>query len=345
MREAPTTSRNAALTLGIDVGKSNLEVSLFGAHGGANGILAKTSVSNDPGGWDRLLSWLHDPDTMPEATPETTRVCMEASGGYEEGVARFLHAEDYKVSVVNPRRIKGYADSQLQRSKTDSADANLIARFGHREAPRRWTPPAAAASRLRELTRARQALKKEKTRTNNRLADTEEEALRDAYEDRLDTIEEKIDALEEEIAEQVNESPDLSTRCSLLTSIPGVALQTAAIVISELKSPDRFESARQVAAYAGLVPSHYQSGSSVRGQPRMSKVGNARLRSAMYYPAMTALRCNEAVKAFGNRLKERGKEQMVIIGAAMRKLLHICYGVLKSGRPFDPSLHPGTQNT
>ena len=74
----------------------------------------------------------------------------------------------------------------------------------------------------------------------------------------------------------------------------------------------------------------------------MSKVGNGRLRRAMYFPAMTALRFNSAVKAFGDRLKERGKEKMVVIGAAMRKLLHICYGVLKSGRPFDASLHPGT---
>ena len=80
----------------------------------------------------------------------------------------------------------------------------------------------------------------------------------------------------------------------------------------------------------------------------MSKVGNARLRRAMYFPAMTTLRFNsaveavEAVEAFGDRLKKRGKEEMVVIGAAMRKLLHICYGVLKSGRPFDASLHPGT---
>jgi transposase len=148
--------------------------------------------------------------------------------------------------------------------------------------------------------------------------------------------------LEEEIEEHIEESPDLNDQCSLLDTIPGVGLQTAAIVVSELRSPDRFESARQVAAYAGLVPSHYQSGTSVRGTPRMSKVGNARLRSAMYFPAMTALRCNSAIKAFGDRLRERGKEEMVVIGAAMRKLLHICYGVLKSGRPFDASLHPGT---
>lgn len=172
--------------------------------------------------------------------------------------------------------------------------------------------------------------------------EAEDEAVRRAHRGLLEEIERQIEDLEEEIEEHVEENPKLERQCSLLETIPGVGLQTAAIVAGELGSPERFESARQAAAYAGLVPRHRQSGTSVRGSPRMSKVGNGRLRRAMYFPAMTALRFNSAVKAFGERLKERGKKKMVVIGAAMRKLLHICYGVLKSGRPFDPSLHPGT---
>lgn len=192
------------------------------------------------------------------------------------------------------------------------------------------------------MTRARQALNKEKTRTQNRLDQASEETVRQAYQDLLEELEEKIRALEKEIEKQLEEDPDLNERCSLLGTIPGVGVQTAAVVISELGSPDQFESARQAAAYAGLVPSHRKSGSSVRGKPRMSKVGNARLRRAMHFPAMTALRFNPVIQALGDRLRKRGKEAKVIIGAAMRKLLHICYGVLKSGRPFDASLHPGT---
>jgi transposase len=267
---------------------------------------------------------------------------MEASGNFQEAVARFLHEEDYRVSVVNARRIKGYAASQLQRTKTDAADAALIARFGWREDLRAWEPPSASESRLQELTRARQALQKEKTRTQNRLDEAEDEAVRRAHRGLLDEIERRIEDLEEEIDEHVKEDSELERQCSLLETIPGIGLQTAAIVVAELGSPERFESARQAAAYAGLVPRHHESGTSVRGAPRMSKVGNGRLRRAMYFPAMTALRFNSAVKAFGDRLKERGKEKMVVVGAAMRKLLHICYGVLKSGRPFDASLHPGT---
>jgi len=334
MDKAPSSSSNLAFSLGMGARKEALEVALRGEEG----AIARTTVANDSDGHDELLRWLQDQGSG----PEETSVCMEASGDFEKAIAQRLYEENYRVSVVNPRRIKGYASSQLQRTKTDPADASLIARFGWREDPRPWEPPSAAESRLQELTRARQALKKEKTRTQNRLDEAEDEAVRRAHRGLLEEIERQIEDLEEEIEEHVEENPKLERECSLLETIPGVGLQTAAIVISELGSPERFESARQAAAYAGLVPSHHQSGTSVRGNPRMSKVGNGRLRRAMYFPAMTALRFNSAVKAFGDRLKNRGKEKMVVVGAAMRKLLHICYGVLKSGRPFDPSLHPGT---
>lgn len=341
MREAPTTSTDSASfassfkpTVGIDVGKEDLEVGFLSGEGS----LTKTSVSNDPDGRESLLNWLEDRD----AIPETIHVCMEASGGFEEAIAHLLHEEGYGVSVVNPRRIKGYSESQLQRTKTDSADAALIARFGQREDPRLWEPPTAEESRLKELTRAKQALQKEKTRTQNRLDEAKDEAVRRAHRGLLEEIERQLEDLEEEIEEQVDGDEQLSERCALLDTIPGVGLQTAAILVSELGSLEQFESARQAAAYAGLVPSHYRSGTSVRGRARMSKVGNARLRRALYFPAMSALRFNPAVEALGKRLEQRGKEAKLIIGAAMRKLLHICYGVLKSGRPFDASLHPTT---
>lgn len=334
MEEAPRRSSNFAFSLGIDVGKTNLELALRSEES----IVARTTVSNDPEGHNILVRWLEDRG----AEPEKACVCMEASGDFEKAIANRLYEEGYRVSVVNPRRIKGYASSQLQRTKTDSADAALIARFSKREDPRPWEPPEAAESRLQELTRARQALQKEKTRAQNRLDEAEDEAVRNAHENLLDEVKRQIEELEEEIEEHIEEDPEINDQCSLLETIPGVGLQTAAIVVSELGSPEQFQSARQAAAYAGLVPRHRESGTSVRGNPRMSKVGNGRLRRAMYFPAMTALRFNSAVKAFGDRLKERGKETMVVIGAAMRKLLHICYGVLKSGRPFDPSLHPGT---
>ncbi|MCS3669144.1 transposase [Salinibacter ruber] len=137
--------------------------------------------------------------------------------------------------------------------------------------------------------------------------EAEDEAVRRAHRNLLDEIEQQIEDLEEEIEEHVEEDPELKGRCSLLDTIPGVGLQTAAVVISELGSPERFDSARQAAAYAGLVPSHHQSGTSVRGSPRMSKVSDGRLRRAMYFPAMTALRFNSAAgaSAIDSRSEER----------------------------------------
>jgi transposase len=98
----------------------------------------------------------------------------------------------------------------------------------------------------------------------------------------------------------------------------------------------QYKSARQVAAFAGLVPRERQSGSSVRGRVRLSKIGNARLRKALYFPAVTALRCSPFFQAWAEGLRQRGKSKMAVIGAAMRKLVHLAYGVLKTGRPFDP---------
>jgi transposase len=94
---------------------------------------------------------------------------------------------------------------------------------------------------------------------------------------------------------------------------------------------------RRVAAYAGLVPRERRSGSSVRGRTCLSKIGNARLRKALYFPAITALRSSDFFKAWANPLRERGKSKMSVIGAAMRKLIHLAYGVLKTGKPFDPN--------
>ena len=122
----------------------------------------------------------------------------------------------------------------------------------------------------------------------------------------------------------------------MLISIPGVAELTAARLLAEIQDVRRFESARQLAAYAGVTPRQFTSGTSVHGKSRMSKMGNVHLRKHLYMPAMVAKRCNPIIQEFCERLKERNKLPKVVIGAAMRKLLHIAYGILKSEQPFDP---------
>jgi transposase len=134
----------------------------------------------------------------------------------------------------------------------------------------------------------------------------------------------------------INNHPTLKRQSELLNSIPGIAQTTAALLLSEITDITQYKSARQVAAYAGLVPRERQSGSRVRGQTRLSKIGNARLRRALYFPAIIALRCSPFFQAWAEGLQELGKSKMSVICAVMRKLVHLAYGVLKSGKEFDP---------
>jgi transposase len=117
--------------------------------------------------------------------------------------------------------------------------------------------------------------------------------------------------------------------------MPGIGEATAARLLAEMAQLGTFQSARQAAAYAGLTPKQHTSGSSVPGRTRWSKLGNARVRKALYWPAIAALRCNPLIREFGQRLRQRGKAKMVMIGRAMRKLVHLAYGVLKTGKLFD----------
>ena len=317
--------------LGIDVSKRSLEVALL-----AHERLRTKSFRNDQEGFKALSRWLE--------RMEAPRVhaCLEATGGYEEEAALYLLAAQHVVSVVNPRRIHAYAKAQLQLGKTDRADAALIARFCERERPEPWQVPPPAYRQLRHLTRGLDALKEQRDQTRNRRGAADGEPLRQALDEVLKTIEEQIAALEAQVEQHVAEHPELHRRERLLCSIPGIGRQTAAVVLGELGPVERFASARSVAAYAGLTPRNYRSGTSVVGRTRLSKLGNARLRRALFFPAMSALRHNEAVRRFGDRLRAAGKAGKSVVGASMRKLLHICYGVLKSGTEFDASLHVST---
>jgi transposase len=138
------------------------------------------------------------------------------------------------------------------------------------------------------------------------------------------------------IRAHIDNHPTLRRQSELLASIPGIAESTAALLLSEITDIKQYRSARQVTAYAGLVPRERQSGSSVRGRVRLSKVGNARLRRALYFPAITAIRCSPFFQAWARGLQERGKSKLSVICAVMRKLVHLAYGVLKSEKPFDP---------
>ena len=153
----------------------------------------------------------------------------------------------------------------------------------------------------------------------------------------LATIKAEMKAVEAMIHDHIDGHPDLKDRSELLESIPGIGPATIFRVLAFIGDVQRFDHAKTLAAFVGLNPTVHQSGSSVKGKPHLSKKGNSVIRRALYMPALVARRYNPVIKEFADRLKKAGKPNMVIIGAVMRKLLHIIYGVLKSGKPFDPA--------
>jgi len=239
------------------------------------------------------------------------------------------------VSVVNPAAIKAFAQSRLSRTKTDKVDSELIARFTVAQGPPTWTPLPAEVRELQALVRRLESLVEMRMMEENRLSSTiTVDTVRQSVEEHLAYLSEQIKRTEKLIRNYINSHPTLKRQSQLLDSIPGIAETTAALLLSEITDINQHRSARQVAAYAGLVPRERQSGSSVRGRTRLSKIGNARLRRALYFPAITAIRCSPFFQSWAKGLQERGK--MSVICAVMRKLLHLAYGVLKTGKPFDP---------
>jgi len=313
--------------LGIDISKLKFNVCLIKQ----NSKLKHKVFPNTASGFEQLLDWLLRQGI------HRVHACLEATGTYGEAVALFLHQADQIVSVINPAAIKAFAGSRLSRTKTDRVDAELIARFCLAQAPSAWTPLPTEVRELQALVRRLESLIEMRVMEENRLSSgITVDVVRALVEELLRHLNTQIKRTEKLIREHINLHPGLKRQSELLDSIPGIAETTAAALLSEITDITQYRSARQVAAYAGLVPRERQSGSSVRGRTRLSKIGNARLRRALYFPAITALRCSPFFQAWAEGLQKRGKSKMSVICAVMRKLVHLAYGVLKSGQPFDP---------
>jgi transposase len=202
----------------------------------------------------------------------------------------------------------------------------------------------ARTAELQALVRRLDALIEMRVAEENRLSSgISTEAVRDSLEEHIAYLREQIKQTEQLIRQHINNHSDLKLQSELLDSIPGIGETTAALLLAEIVNITQYKSARAVAAYAGLVPRERRSGTSVRGHTKLSKIGNARLRKALYFPAITALRCSDFFKAWAEPLRTRGKCKMSVIGAARRKLIHLAYGVLKTGKPFDPNWLKRTQ--
>jgi len=313
--------------LGIDVAKETLDTALK-----KEGRMLNKQFENTPSGHQQLAIWLKKQESA------QAHVCLEATGQYGDGVAEYLYLQGFPVSVVNPARIKYYANSKLRRNKTDKADAQLIAEYCEKEKPVLWTPPPDSFKHLQALVRHLDDLLETRQQEANRLGSgVRTEPVVVSLKALVVFLDEQIHQCKQAIQNHIDHYPELRRMQNLLVTIPGIGRLTAARLLGEIRNIPDFENARQLAAYAGLTPRNIVSGTSVHKKSRLAKTGNAHLRKALYMSAISAKHHNPIVSQFCTRLSENGLKPMEVIGAAMRKLLHIVFGILKSGCPFDPN--------
>src|SRR5688500_5486721 len=300
--------------LGIDVSKTTLDTSLL-----AGAKPRSRSFANSSEGWRQLIAWLA------KEKVRQVHACLEATGRYSLGIALALHEAGHVVSLVNPAQIRDFARTKLGRNKTDPVDAAHIRDYGQLFKPRPWTPPSPALRRLCELQTIRAGTVASLTEWKNRSTSGMDRALSLAKA----TIQHfTLEAVDQAIAETIDNDPELCAKRTLLVSISGVGETLAGIVLAELPGPEVLDSSAAVAAYAGLNPRRHQSGTSINRPARISKIGNAVLRTALYMPALSAMRYNPAIAALVDRLKAQGRlKGTQIVVAAMRTALADCFGV------------------
>lgn len=314
--------------LGIDVATATVDVVVLREEQAP----AHAAFDNTAKGFRQLKHWLD------KRGVQTLHACLEATGNFSDGLAAFLHEAGYTVSVVNPARISAYAKSQLRRNKTDKLDALLIADFCRTQTPPAWSPPDPAWKELQGLVRHLQDLEATRQSAKNRLsAKPASRAVIDQLKAQLAFLTQQIQDTKRLIQDHLDQHPGLRQQRVLLTSIPGIADLTAGKLLAEFRAITAFDNPAQLVALAGLNPRHHVSGASIRGKTVISKQGRASIRAALYMPAVVAKQHNPILSALAARLAQRGLTGTQIIVAVMRKLLHLAFGILKSGQPFDPN--------
>ena len=316
--------------LGMDVSKSKLDCCLLDELGDRR---KSKVVANSGTGIAVLLEWA-DKQGIPAAQ---LHAVMEATGVYHEQAALALADAGVAVSIINPAQVKDFGKGLAVRTKTDGMDSVVLARYGMLLKPSPWQPPSAEARELQALLARRDAvaedLRRERNRHEKAGATHTPPLIVQSIETAIEFHEAELKRLQKAIDDHIDHHPGLKRDMALLTSIPAIGERAGNNMLAVMHAR-RFDSAEQVAAYLGLVPVERQSGSSVLGRARLSKAGPARVRAVLYMAAVVATQCNPHVRAVYERLLARGKSKMSALGAAMRKLVHLCFGVIKNQQPY-----------
>lgn len=315
------------LYLGLDVAKAKLDACLL-LDESQNKRKTKV-VANNVNGVAELLLWAlrHD------AELSTLHVIMEGTGVYHELAALALSDAGVMLSIVNPAQVKDFGRGLAVRTKTDTSDSVVLARYGALLKPKAWLPPSQEARILQALLARRDAIAQDLQRERNRQEKTNisqaSTLVQQSLNDSILFLTEQHNKLQQEIDDHIKGHPQLQADMRLLQSIPAVGDKVGGHLLAVMHS-HQFATAEQLAAYLGLVPVERQSGSSLMGRARLSKAGPARVRAVLFMAAIVAKQWNPHVKALYDRLIAKGKSKMFALGAAMRKLVHLCFGVLKT---------------
>lgn len=268
------------------------------------------------------------------------RVVLEATSLYSLDPALALTAAGVHVMVANPRKVSAFARA-VQRGKTDPMDARLLARFSAAFEFVAWTPPTQLALELRQLTRRVLQLIGQTTAEKNRLGvllstGTTSKFLIEDVREHIAELEARVAKLERQALELAAQDEAVQSKVTHLTTVPGIAQRSAVRLVAELLFLPEDMDTKQLVAYAGLDPRPWKSGTGVSKPPRISKRGNIYVRTALYMPALAAVRCDANVRAFQAGLVARGKKPKQAQVAVMRKLLHSAWAMLRSGQPWNP---------
>jgi transposase len=324
-----TPTSTATVFCGIDVSARSLSVALIDP----DHAVCQREFANSASGHKALLVWLGKSNAL-------VRVSLEATGIYSLDLTLALDAAaSIEVAVLNPKLVNRFAQT-LRRSKTDAADALVLAEYSQRMPFTAWQRPGIQELRLRTIGRYIESLVVDLAEVKNRLhtaasTSTMPRAVLVDLKQAQTALERRLAKMRREAMKLVQAEEAQRERFALLVSIPGIAQISALQILSELVLLPPGMTVRQWVAYSGLDPVHQVSGSSVHKPTRISRAGNRHLRRALYMPTLSAVRNDPHLRAFYQALRSRHKTGLQALMAVARKLLHAIYGIFKSGTPYD----------
>jgi len=322
--------------LGIDVAQKELVVSLGRMNADLSiDLYAKRVFANKESGFIALIKWVG------KLTDESIAVhyVMEATGVYHQKIAYFLDDRGYQLSIILPNKISSYMRTLDNKTITDSTCADAIAQFGLERKLDPWQRPNILYKKIQQLTRERSQVVDERViakcqlHAENAEAQPNDNSIK-RLKSRIRFLNQQEKEIKQDIEACIKEDDAITKNIKNLTSIPGIGRLTAAIVLAETNGFELIRNKKQLTSYAGLDVREKQSGTSVKGKPRISKKGNRNLRKSMYLPALTAVKHINDYKELYARLLSKSGIKMKGLVAVQRKLLELTYVLFKNNTTF-----------